>query len=219
MKKYEYIFFDFNGTILEDLKLSYNLLLELMDQNNIEHISIDKYREVFGFPVKGYYEKLGFKFPGDSFHKASVYFIDTYNSRWKKETNLAKDVKEILTKLKKEGYKLYILTASEKNLLMDQLNYFDISNLFDGICASNDTHAKGKLEYGREYLENNNIDPKKCIMIGDTVHDFEVANNLNMYPILYTNGHNSKEKLKDLSINVDNYEEFYQTVHKLNGDK
>ena len=49
--------------------------------------------------------------------------------------------------------------------------------------------------------------------------NFEVANNLNMYPILYTNGHNSKEKLKNLSINVDNYEEFYQTVHKLNGDK
>ena len=49
MKKYEYIFFDFNGTILDDLKLSYNLLLELKG----EHLAMLEMRSHVSWYIKG----------------------------------------------------------------------------------------------------------------------------------------------------------------------
>ena len=49
MKKYEYIFFDFNGTILDDLKLSYNLLCNHVRQQE------EKIDNAEAFPIKPAY--------------------------------------------------------------------------------------------------------------------------------------------------------------------
>ncbi|HBS10805.1 MAG TPA: hypothetical protein DEA28_03725 [Firmicutes bacterium] len=215
MKNIKNIFFDFNGTILDDLKLSYELLLNLMDKQNLKHISLNEYREVFGFPVKNYYEKLGFKFPGNSFHEASIYFINEYKSRWKKETELETNCRNILNELKKDGYRLYILSASELSLLNEQLSFFKIKDFFDGISASKDTHAKGKIDYGRDFIKANNIDTSKSILLGDTIHDAEVAKALNMDFVLFTNGHNSKKILSHIGPTVDNYVEFYKYIKKM----
>ena len=54
------IFFDFNGTILDDLELTYKLLLESLEKYNLPFVSLEQYRNLFCFPVKKYYENVGF---------------------------------------------------------------------------------------------------------------------------------------------------------------
>jgi phosphoglycolate phosphatase len=209
------IFLDFNGTVLDDLDLSFNLINEMATICNVKPITKEEYRNSFTFPVKKYYESIGFDWSVKSFEELSVYFIEKYTERWKAETKVFKDFKKYIKKLRSAGFHVYILTASEENLLKSQLDYFGLNKYLDGFVASKDIHAKGKIEYGKEYLAQNNINPKQSVMIGDTMHDYEVAIELGMTPIMYTSGHNSKERLEKTGAKtVNNYKELYKLLNK-----
>ena len=47
----------------------------------------------------------------------------------------------------------------------------------------------------KEYIETNHIDKDSTIMIGDTLHDDEVADVLGVTSFLISKGHQSKERL------------------------
>lgn len=57
MKKY--VFFDFNGTILDDVDLCLNLLNDILVMQGKETITKEDYRNIFCFPIKKYYEAAG----------------------------------------------------------------------------------------------------------------------------------------------------------------
>jgi phosphoglycolate phosphatase len=82
------------------------------------------------------------------------------------------------------------------------LKKYTILEYFDGLVALENKHGGSKIERGKEYFAQNNIDPSTCIMIGDTVHDVEVAHELGMDCISYDRGHNSNRKLKSVNPKV-----------------
>ena len=194
------IFFDFNGTLLDDVKLCYDIESNIVSAYNLKPISLSFYLDNFCFPVKKYYEKIGFDFNKVSYKDVSKMFFDEYLAREKEETQLYPNVKETLTYLKEKGIKLYCFSASERTLLHNQLQFLGIFDFFDGIIASDNIAAKGKLDYGREYIEKHHIEVESTLMIGDTYHDYEVAKDLGLTPILVTFGHNSENVLKTLNV-------------------
>ena len=211
-----YIFFDWNGTVLDDVDLSYELLIELCRIYHVKEISKEEYLKCFGFPVKTHYEKLGFDFNKINYDEVSRYFIRQYESRWRKETKIYKDFKKIVRKLKKDGYKIYILTASETSLLQSQMKKFHVTDLFDGFTASDNIHAHGKIDYGREYLVKKHLIPEKALLIGDTTYDNTVAKELNMQSMLISHGHNDEETLKTTgAVVVNDFKSMYEIIKKL----
>ena len=209
------IFFDFNGTILDDLELTYELLLESLEKYNLPFVSLEQYRNLFCFPVKKYYENVGFDFNKINFNELATDFINQYSIRQEKETRLFENCKEILEKLKNKRFHLYILTATEYNLLVKQLNHLGIYNYFDGLIAANNNLAMGKIDYGKLYIKEYNIDLSKSIMIGDTVHDYEVSKEIGMECLLFTKGHNTKENLSKIGKTVDSYIDIYDYFSRL----
>ena len=147
----ENVFFDFNGTILDDLDLCYQLLLEMLDKENLKRVSMNEYRTLFDFPVKDYYAKVGFDFSKIDYKDISNYFFSNYMERWPKETRIFNDFRKTITKLKKQNIKVFIITASEENLLLKQLDYFNIKDLFDGYVASKDIKGNSKVENAKDF--------------------------------------------------------------------
>lgn len=204
----KYIFFDFNGTILDDVDLCYDIETKIFKEYNIKDVTLDFYLDNFLFPVKKYYELVGFDFNKIDYAKVSKEFMDEYCLRENNESWLYQGVKTTLLKLREKGYKLYILTASKEDILIGQLKERNIEKCFDGFAAASDIKASGKEGYGKLFLKNNNIDPSKACLIGDTEHDYEVALKLNMTPILFTKGHNSKKLLKSCECTkIDDFKE------------
>lgn len=194
------IFFDFNGTLLDDLDLSFKLEQEILEKLNMPLISKEFYLDHFAFPVKRYYEFIGF--PTERYEEIASYFIDEYSRRASQETSIFEGTKETLNRLKKSGYKLFILSASEINLLEAQLKDLGIYEYFNGIAGCENIHAHGKIEYGNEFIVKKNINRDKTIMIGDTLHDFEVASKLGLKSLLFSKGHNSLKRLKECGVPI-----------------
>lgn len=191
----KYVFFDFNGTIIDDVDLCLNLLNKILKEQNKPLVSLERYREIFTFPIIKYYELAGVDFEIESYESLAVKFINDYQPA-SYECNLFPGIREVVDFLHSKGIKAVILSASEKNNLLDQCRHFKIDTLFDGILGIDNIHAASKVHIAKEYFENNQITSDEAIFVGDTLHDEEVAKALNINAYLIPNGHQSLEVLK-----------------------
>lgn len=194
--KYKNIVWDWNGTLLDDVEISHQTINRMLEKRGLNTITVERYRDIFAFPVKAYYESLGFDFSRDDWNEVSVDFVDTYNSL-AGGVSLSDGVAEVLNGLQQTGMNQYILSALKEDTLKNMVDDFNIRSRFREICGSNNIYADGKVQRGQEMLSRCPIDPRETLMIGDTLHDAEVAEALGFDCLLYTGGHNSEWRLKE----------------------
>ena len=60
--KYTNIIWDWNGTLLNDTELSIKCINTLLKRRSLPLLSAEQYREVFGFPIREYYQRIGLDF-------------------------------------------------------------------------------------------------------------------------------------------------------------
>lgn len=199
--KYKNIFFDFNGTILNDVDLCIELLNEMLEMKNHQAINKEYYLDIFTFPIIKYYQKAGFDFKGYTFEELTNHFIVKYQPASYK-CNLYEGLVDLFTYLKSKGINLYVLSASKIDNLLLQIENFKIRDFFKDILGINDLFATSKLDLARNYFIKNHIDPSETLFIGDTDHDFEIAKELKADCYLVSFGHQSKKRLSKLTDKV-----------------
>ncbi len=197
------VFFDFNGTILDDVELCLNILNQMLTSRGYNPVSKERYLEIFTFPIVDYYKEAGFNFDIHPFEELSKDFIKQYQKA-SLECNINEGFIELVKYLKDNNYNIVLLTASEYKNVCEQLRHFNIYNLFNEILATDNIYAVSKVERGLNYINNYSVDKEKSIMIGDTLHDAEVAKELGIKCVLYSKGHQSKERLSKENIVIDN---------------
>ena len=80
MNKEICIIWDWNGTLLDDLQMTMLCINELLEEYDLPSLTIPRYRQIFRFPVKDYYELAGFDFAQESFEVLAQKFISNYYS-------------------------------------------------------------------------------------------------------------------------------------------
>lgn len=199
MKKY--VIFDFNGTILNDVELCLVLLNEFLIEQNKPIVSIDKYKEIFNFPIRDYYIAAGLDLEIQSFEELANIYNEKYMNR-SKNCLLYEEALDVFEALKENGIHMIVLSATEQNNLEKQLKYYGIYDYFESILGSNNYKGEGKIQRGLDYIKNNSIDKNDIILIGDSIHDHEVAQSLGCDCILYSKGHMSKSRLETTKRDV-----------------
>jgi phosphoglycolate phosphatase len=204
-----YIFWDFNGTILDDAKLCFTILNEMLVEENRPTVSFEEYLMIFTFPIEAYYDQV-FDLKKSSFKDLAHKFINRYQPR-SLSLPLHDHVIDTIKYFESMGYTNILLSASEETNLHEQLNHYNIKHLFKHILGTSNVYAKSKIQVGKDFIEKMKIDTKNAVMIGDTLHDAEVAKELKMDIILFTKGHQHKERLK----NYKNIDSFHELIGKI----
>ena len=199
LKKYSHIIWDWNGTLLDDAWLCVDVMNGMLRERNLPLKTVEEYRELFDFPVKDYYEKLGYNFEIESFEVVGMEFILRYNKRHF-ETYLYPQVPEILKQFSNHGLSQNILSAREHLELISETHKLGVSHYFDRIRGLDDHYAHGKTEIGLHLVNEIGIPRDRMLFIGDTRHDAEVAAGIGIDCVLITNGHHSEERLKKIGV-------------------
>ncbi len=189
------IIWDWNGTLLNDLDLSLESVNVLLEERNLPTLSIERYRDIFGFPVVDYYVKAGFDFDKEPFEIPAKKYVKLY-AAGASELKLFPDVVETLTFFKENNYRQIVLSAMKDDNLKLMIQNAEISHFFDGIFGISDNYAREKVSLGKQVVEKLNLNPSECLMIGDTLHDAEVAEQCGFDCILFSGGHVSKQRLE-----------------------
>lgn len=195
------VIWDWNGTLLDDLELSLNSVNVLLKDRNLPILTFERYKEIFCFPVIKYYEAAGFDFSQEPFEIPARQYMDLYHAG-EHETKLFPDVIKTLSSLKEKGYQQFVLSAMEDGNLKKMIANAGISHFFDGIFGIKDDFAREKISIGKQMTKNLNLHPEECVMIGDTLHDAEVAEACGFDCILYSQGHVSRRRLETKGVKI-----------------
>ena len=196
----KYVIWDWNGTLFNDVKICITSMNRLLERNQLPLIKDDaEYRSKFSFPVKNYYKDLGVDFEKVPFEQLAKEFMEIYQSD-SLQCTLTEEVENVISVLKKKGYKQIILSASKRRNLIQQMEQFGISSYFEEILVLSDIYAKSKVEIAREWIEDKTIE--NITVIGDTYHDYDVAKEINASCLLYSKGHQSITQNEENQYNV-----------------
>ena len=195
MARYKHIIWDWNGTLLDDTWLCVEVLNGLLSRRGRTPISAEDYRANFGFPVIHFYKYLGFETDEDSFEAVSREFIGDYEVRWLTECALHPEAGDVLAGMAREGLTHSVLSAAKQEALEIGIGHFGIRDHFHGLCGTDNIYARGKVEQGLRWIEGLDWDPHEVVLIGDTLHDYEVAEAMGTDCILMTHGHHTPERL------------------------
>lgn len=202
-KTYNHIIWDWNGTLFNDVELCANVMNLLLTQESLPNISIKKYKEIFTFPVIEYYKIAGHTFERNSFEVLGKQFMDEYETR-KYTCDLFIGAREILNELLSRKIIQHLLSAYEQKSLNNILKHFAIDNYFTNVVGLDNIYAGGKSHLAKKLAMKirSNGSAGNILLIGDTIHDFEVAEEINSDCILISHGHQDEERLLKLGIPV-----------------
>lgn len=193
--RYKHAIWDWNGTLLDDTGLCVEVLNGLLARRGRSPISDEAYRENFGFPVIHFYDFLGFDTDVDSFEKVSHEFIGDYEARWLEECILHPGACDVLVAMSEAGVSHSVLSAAKQEALELGIGHYGIRDHFMGLCGADNIYAESKVDRGKRWIEKLHLDSSEVVMIGDTLHDFEVAEAIGTDCILMAHGHHTPERL------------------------
>ena len=196
MKDTQLVFWDWNGTLMDDVDYSCACLNGLLAAYHYpQRYGVEEYRKVFGFPIQSYYRRVGVDFGRDPFPVLAESDMDLYTAGVDRcpLTDGAADTLDALAG-RCEGQ--VILSVSRRDYLVDQARRRGVASRFTDLLGLDDIHGVSKVELGRSYIQASGADPERCVMIGDTDHDAETARAMGVRCILYTGGHQAPGRLK-----------------------
>ncbi len=195
MKKIKHIIWDWNGTLLNDCWLCVKAINKALAKRNLDLITEEKYKDIFCFPVSEYYKRLGFDFSKEPFKKAGDEFVLYYGANFEK-VKLHSDSLIVLDAIKSSGRTQSILSAGKQEFLTNWVEYHNLSKYFINVLGIDNHYAAGKKSLGVNWIQQLEYNNDEVLMIGDTIHDSEVAEAMGIECILVGNGHVSDTRLK-----------------------
>lgn len=203
LENYRYIIWDWNGTLLDDVWLCVETINSLLREYGLAEVDEEKYQENFDFPVRGYYEHLGFDFEKLSFEKIAVDFIERYYARLN-ECKMHPDAMGTLGHFQQAGCRQSVLSATKQTQLEHCVDHFGLRGYFERLMGLDNHYAASKVDEGKLLVADLDLPRKDILYIGDTLHDHEVAEEMGVDCVLIAQGHHHADRLAQCGCRVFN---------------
>ncbi len=200
-KHYEAIIWDWNGTLLDDLEICIDAMNMMLHKRGYKLLEKQHYKEIFTFPVRDYYERVGFDFEKHDWETIALEFIRNYRDLIHKSL-LHDRVNEVVSYFQTAGKRQFILSAMHQDFLVETISARLDPSKFEIIAGLGDHYAESKAGNAHILVDKTGLSKDRIVMIGDTIHDYEVAHETGIDCILVADGHQSKERLETTGTKV-----------------
>ena len=210
-----YIFFDFDGTISDARKLTYETMRDVLIKRGYT-FSEAKLRKLMGAKTGAILKGLGID-SGETRKVKREFFNEVVKRTNNKSIKLCAPI-ESLRLLKKQGIRLIVVSNSEKPFLEASIGVLKIPGLFDKVYGSSIFKTKDKLL--RRLFKRYNIKAKEVLYVGDRFSDVDYAHRAHCYAVAIHNKCAWSTKKEILAENPDyiisNFKELKELVEGLN---
>lgn len=197
MSDVKHVIWDWNGTLYDDPHICVATLNRILERRDLPLVDLEQYREIFRFPVKAYYEDIGFDFNTEDWDNMANEFHTVYAElREADKTDLRDGVEDALSALDTRGMPMSVLSAAETGMLKSDLIQHNIMDFFSYTYGTSDIYAGSKVAAGRQLIEQIGHEPNQILLIGDTTHDHDVATELGCQCVLLAGGHQAEHRLR-----------------------
>jgi phosphoglycolate phosphatase len=199
---YADVVFDWNGTIIDDVCLAVASVNQLCRDRGLVELTTDVYRQKFCFPIRDFYAKLGFDFTEHSFPALMEDYLALFDAQVG-QCDLCPGVMDLLEQLHRQGTRISILSASHQDTLHHTARKKGVEGYLDHLFGLDASDATSKLDRARDLdCLLNRTPATRVLMIGDTDHDAQVAQDCGWDFLAVATGHQSIERLVRLGTPV-----------------
>lgn len=193
------IIWDWNGTLLDDNHASLSALNAILLRRGLESVDLDYYRKNFAFPVRYFYESLGVKIECEDWDALAQEYHDAYHEC---ELRLAADAKDALEFVRDNGVSQAVVSAMREDYLISDMDRFGIRPYFESVLGTNNLDGCSKLSRIRDYVALAG-GREEYVVIGDSLHDKEVADAIGARCVFYGGGSHDPSRLREFGVVAD----------------
>ena len=199
---YRCIVWDWNGTLLNDVQAAFSAMNAMLSRRGLPLMeSLAQYRELFTFPVRQYYAAAGLDLEREAFEDLAAEWTGAYYRAYP-ACGLYPGVRDILRSLAEQGARQIIVSASQQQALESQVAGHGVGECFAALLGISDIYAGSKSGLARRYFQKHGISPEQALFVGDTLHDWEVAQEAGCPCVLLAQGHQSRTRLEQAGVPV-----------------
>ncbi|MEL3971218.1 HAD family hydrolase [Rossellomorea oryzaecorticis] len=175
------IIFDFDGTLADTLPVCFYAFQSVFKEFDDIEVTSDEIKSMFGPSETGIIKE---NLKNSNFDQA----IDMYYQKYKeKHADLVKaneEMNDLLHSLKKQGYKLGIVTGKARKSLVISLDHLEMNELFDVIITGDDVSIpKPHPEGLKQALSLLNVTNDEALFIGDSDADIKAGKQANVWTV------------------------------------
>ena len=199
MRNYDYVIFDFDGTVADTGEGILKSLQYSFEQMGREVPDLSDLKKFIGPPI--HYSFVTFY--GVSENEVEQY-IKKYRERYKKigiyECFVYDGMLETLKTLRKNGVKLGIASSKPIKLVYDVMEYLRLTEYFDAVVGTqfDDSNHPGKTDLVLQSMEKlEDSDKSRTLMVGDRFFDIDGAAGAGVDSVGVTYGYGSREEFME----------------------
>ncbi len=177
MKKYDYVIFDFDGTVVDTGEGILKSLQYSFKEMGREVPDLDDLKKFIGPPIHYSYTT----YYGVSEEEVGMY-IKKYRERYRAkgiyECHLYEGFPELLDTLHEKGVRIGIASSKPESLIYDVADFLGVTGKFDAIVGVqiDDSNHSSKTGLVLESMKKLGAeDRKKVLMVGDRCYDIDGA--------------------------------------------
>ena len=134
--------------------------------------------------------------PSDSVYRIRKLYLSNFYGQNFFRAKLHTSVRLVLDKIKHHNITQSILSAGKHEFLLGWVEDHKLTDYFSWIKGIDNQYATGKIDLGLSFINELPYKNNEIIMVGDTIHDSEVADAMKIECILVDHGHISHDRLQ-----------------------
>ena len=191
-----HILWDWNGTLLDDTQAALDTLNIMLARRGGTPITMEFYRDHFAFPVKPFYKSIGVCLENEDWDALAREYHDVYAEQ---PVRLNPETIAALERVKAAGARQSIISALRQDLLEEITARLGVAKYMDRICGVDNLDGFGKIDRAREMLSSLRTSSDRTssfMLVGDSLHDKEVADALGVRCVLCGQGSHAAWRLR-----------------------
>ena len=190
------LLWDWNGTLLDDTSCCAAALDAMLRRRGLPERGLEFFRENFAFPAKNFYSLVGIDVSPDVWDDLAREYHREYLAR---PATLAADARAALDDAAAAGAVQCILSALRQDLLEEAVATHGLRGRFARLAGSDSLDGAGKTSVARALAATLAAEyPGATLaLIGDSLHDAEVAREIGARCVLYGGGSHAPHRLAE----------------------
>lgn len=194
--RFELIIFDWDGTLVDSIDWIVHCLQTAATECNCKVPKPQAAKDIIGLSIGNAIKTLFPEADAEIAESLRKSYSCEYFSRQTTREDLFPGVPEMLTCLKQNGYKLAVATGKGRPSLDKALKATGMDGFFHISRCADETASKPDPKMLEEIMQHASIKAERTLMIGDSIHDLQMAQNANISSIGVCCGAHSQNLLQ-----------------------
>ncbi|MCK9609024.1 MAG: HAD-IA family hydrolase [Methylomonas sp.] len=194
--RFDLIIFDWDGTLVDSIDWIVQCIQRAAAEYGCPVPEPQAARDIIGLSLENAIQTLFPELDNDTRSKLAAHYGQQFFSRQIGPDDLFPCVHDMLRGFKQRGFRLAVATGKKSAGLAKAINATGVTDVFCATRSSDQTASKPDPLMIDEIVAELGVSKQRTLMVGDSVHDLQMALNAQVASVAVTCGAHSADTLK-----------------------